>query len=223
MKQIIKIDNLQKSFSSYAGELKVLKGINMTIEKGEVIAIVGASGAGKSTLLHIMGTLDKPTSGKVYYDDRDIFQLNNKELSLFRNKTIGFIFQFHHLLPEFNSIENIILPGLISSMDKGYLMDNAQSLLNDLGLIKRNKHRPGELSGGEQQRIAVARALILNPLVVLADEPTGNLDSKTGEELFHLMLDLNKDKDTTFIIVTHNETLADKCHKVYEIVDGKLV
>ncbi len=222
MNQVIRTNKLRKSFLTDVEQLEVIKGIDLTIQQGQVIAIVGASGVGKSTLLHILGTIDRPTSGSVYYHDQDVFQFDDETLASFRNKTIGFIFQFHHLLPEFSAIENTIMPGLISGMNKEFLINKALTLLNELGLTKRLNHRPGELSGGEQQRVAVARALILDPLVVLADEPTGNLDTKTGEELFHLLLDLNNVKGTTFVIVTHNENLARKCHRVYEMIDGNL-
>ncbi len=219
---IIKATNLTKTFSTEAGELEVLKGIDLTIERGEVVSIVGASGAGKSTLLHVLGTIDRPSSGTVHYKNQEVSLFNDRTLAAFRNRMIGFVFQFHHLLPEFNTIENTIMPGLIMGMDRMVLNDRAESLLQELGLTKRFHHRPGELSGGEQQRVAVARALILDPIVVLADEPTGNLDTKTGQELFHLMLSLNREKGTTFVIVTHNDSLTKQCERVYEMVDGRL-
>ncbi|MBF0456759.1 MAG: ABC transporter ATP-binding protein [Nitrospirae bacterium] len=219
---MIKITNLSKSFPTEAGRLTVLDGVNMTIEKGKIISIMGASGAGKSTLLHVTGTLDRPTTGEVSYNGENVFQLDDKGLAAFRNKTIGFVFQFHNLLPEFNALENTIMPGLIAAIKRDELLERGRAILGELGLKDRLLHRPGELSGGEQQRVAVARALILDPLVVLADEPTGNLDTKTGERLIELLLDINRRKGTTFIIVTHNEAFAKKTDVIYVMVDGTL-
>lgn len=219
---MIQANNLKKSFSSPAGELEVLKGINLKIPAGEMVAIVGASGVGKSTLLHILGTLDRPTAGSVHYDGKDVFSLGERELTSFRNRTIGFVFQFHHLLPEFSAVENAMMPALISGMTYAEARKKALRLLDGLGVSARGEHRPGELSGGEQQRVAVARALILNPKAVLADEPTGNLDTATGEELFGLLVRLNKEHGITFVIVTHNESLSGRCHRVLKMVDGKM-
>ncbi|WP_420264092.1 ABC transporter ATP-binding protein [Candidatus Magnetominusculus dajiuhuensis] len=219
---MINITKLKKSFSTEAGPLTVLDGVDMVIEKGKIISIMGASGAGKSTLLHVTGTLDRPTSGEVSYNGEDVFKLSDRELAAFRNRTIGFVFQFHNLLPEFNALENTIMPGLIAGTEKEELLQRGRAILSELGLKDRLLHRPGELSGGEQQRVAVARALILEPLVVLADEPTGNLDTKTGEMLIELLLDINKKKGTTFIIVTHNEAFARKTDITYVMVDGAL-
>jgi lipoprotein-releasing system ATP-binding protein len=185
-------------------------------------AIMGPSGAGKSTLLHILGALDRPTSGSFLYEGEDIMSLRDDELSGFRNRNVGFVFQFHHLLPEFNALENVMLPGLISGTDRGVTMRKAEEILNDLGLSKRLHHKPGQLSGGEQQRVAVARALILEPSVVLADEPTGNLDTQTGEDLFDLLLELNS-QGITFIIVTHNDVLASRCERIIKMKDGRIV
>jgi lipoprotein-releasing system ATP-binding protein len=228
-KRVIRTENLKKSFTTDAGEIHVLRGIDLVTGEGEMVGIVGASGVGKSTLLHILGALDKPTSGNVFYDDTDIFSLSRNSLASFRNKKIGFVFQFHHLLPEFSAIENVMMPGLINRSQKSeagnqpeYIYRKAESLLGEMGLAGRKSHRPGELSGGEQQRVAVARALILEPKVVLADEPTGNLDTTTGEELFNIFIDLNKQKGITFIIVTHNELLSRRCHRVLKMVDGRL-
>lgn len=218
---MIEVKGLKKSFFLPAGEVKVLSGINLSISRGEMLAIVGVSGAGKSTLLHIMGTLDEPTSGNVLYENKDVFSLDDYSLAGFRNKSIGFVFQFHHLLPEFTAIENVLMPGLINMSGYKEIKERAEMLLGELGLSERKNHRPGELSGGEQQRVAVARALINEPKVVFADEPTGNLDTHTGEELFKLLLRLNEKKGITFVIVTHNESLSRQCHRVLEMVDGK--
>ena len=231
MTAVIEAQDLQKSFMTEAGELHVLKGIDLSINHGEMVGIVGASGVGKSTLLHILGALDKPTSGKVFCDGKDIFSLNGNALSSFRNKMIGFVFQFHHLLPEFTALENVMMPGLIGiSSHNQYarrltyqeVRDRAELILSEMGLSERQIHRPGELSGGEQQRVAVARALILEPKVILADEPTGNLDTATGEELFGIFVRLNREKGITFVIVTHNELLSSQCHRILKMVDGRL-
>jgi lipoprotein-releasing system ATP-binding protein len=224
MKNLIETLQLKKSFTTKAGELQVLKGIDLSIKEGEMVSIVGASGVGKSTLLHILGTLDRPTSGKVLYNGTDIFSLDEESLASFRNVTVGFVFQFHHLLPEFTALENVMMPGLINKK-AGYndIIGRAERLLNEMGLSERKGHRPGELSGGEQQRVAVARSLILEPKAVLADEPTGNLDMATGEELFNLLVNLNKEKGITFVIVTHNESLSKHCHRIFRMLDGKVV
>ena len=221
MANLIEAIQVNKSFKTEAGELNILRDINLTIAEGEMLGIIGASGAGKSTLLHILGTLDKPSSGKVLFQGKDVFSLDDAKLAEFRNSSIGFVFQFHHLLPEFNSLENVMLPGLISSRPYGETENRAKQILDELGLSKRLKHRPGELSGGEQQRVAVARALLQNPKIVLADEPTGNLDTSTGNSLFDLFIELNRKNRTTFVIVTHNKTLSDHCHRVLEMADGK--
>lgn len=223
MKVLIEVQNLKKSFPTEAGELHVLKGIDITIMEGEIVGIVGVSGAGKSTLLHILGALDRPTSGKVIYDGTDIFSLDENSLAYFRNKTVGFVFQFHHLLSEFTALENVMMPALISK-GSSYkeIREKAERLLDEMGLSERKRHRPGELSGGEQQRVAVARALILEPRVILADEPLGNLDTATGEELLNVLINLNKKKGITFVIVTHNESLSMHCHRVFKMVDGRI-
>lgn len=183
---------------------------------------MGASGAGKSTFLHIVGALDKPTSGKVRYGDTDVFGLDDTRLARFRNERVGFVFQFHHLLPEFSALENVMLPALIRRMGRDEAIDRASKILGDVGLGERLLHRPGELSGGEQQRVAVARALMLNPDVVLADEPTGNLDTHTGEAIHDLLCSINKQKNITFIIVTHNDKLAVRADRVLRMAEGKL-
>jgi lipoprotein-releasing system ATP-binding protein len=222
MGSLVEAAGIEKSFYPPAGELKILRGVDLAIGEGEVLAIVGASGVGKSTFLHVLGTLDRPTSGNVFYEGKDVFSLDNTALASFRNRTIGFVFQFHHLLPEFTALENVMIPGMMGSGDRAALASRAEDLLGELGVLERKDHRPGELSGGEQQRVAVARALILNPKVVLADEPTGNLDTATGEDLFNLLLKLNQDKGTTFVLVTHNESLSKRCHRTLKMVDGRL-
>lgn len=231
-KEILIVKNLKKTFLTKAGSLDVLKGIDFSAYKGEIVAITGASGAGKSTFLHIIGTIESPTSGEIIYKfDGEInpSKLSANALSDFRNKHIGFVFQFHYLLPEFNVIENVIMPELISKSsgdkkkNKHQLKERAFEILKNLGIHSRAYHRPGELSGGEQQRVAVARALIKNPPIVLADEPTGNLDSRSAQELFMLFQKINEDTGTTFIIVTHNESLAQKCTRRLKMVDGVLI
>lgn len=203
------------------GQLKVLKGIDLEVSKGEVVAIVGASGAGKSTLLHILGTLDVPDKGKVFIHDKDVFGQSSKDLAAFRNKSIGFVFQFHNLLPEFSSLENVMIPALIANhTHESEIRKRATSLLEMLGLRDRMEHKPSELSGGEQQRTAIARALINSPDLILADEPSGNLDSKNALELHKLFFQLRKDLNQTFIIVTHNEELSKMADRRVEIKDG---
>jgi lipoprotein-releasing system ATP-binding protein len=204
-------------------ELHVLEGIDLDIQQGEMLAIVGASGVGKSTFLHIIGGLDRPTSGKVLYGDLDVFGLNNDRIAQFRNERVGFVFQFHHLLPEFSALENVMMPALIRRIDRKDAARTAADILNEVGLGARLHHRPGELSGGEQQRVAVARALMLHPDVVLADEPTGNLDAHTGEAVHQLLQDINKQKGVTFVIVTHNDKLAIRADRVLRMTEGKLI
>ena len=216
---MIKATNIFKSY----GTLKVLKNVSLTINKGEIISIVGVSGAGKTTLLHILGTLDKPDSGLLEMNGTNIFSLNDKKLAAFRNKNIGFVFQFHHLLPEFTAIENVCIPAFIAGVSKSDAEEKANELLNFLGLSNRINHKPGELSGGEQQRVAVARALINNPSVILADEPSGNLDSATARELHQLFFVLREKFNQTFIIVTHNEELADMADRKLVMSDGNII
>jgi len=221
--ELIQVQNLYKSFGNGAKKVEVLRGIDLTFYQGERVAIVGASGVGKTTLLHILGTLDRPTSGKVLYGGQDVFALNEKDLALFRNQEIGFVFQFHHLLPEFNALENTMMPCLINGMSKKEASARAEDILVLVGLKERLSHKPGELSGGEQQRVAVARALVLEPKILLADEPTGNLDSKTGETVFSLLQELNRIKQVTLILVTHNPNLAEKMPRQIRLVDGKAI
>lgn len=202
------------------GALKVLKGVDLEVAEGEVVAIIGASGAGKSTLLHMLGTLDTPDQGKVEISGKDVFGQSQKELADFRNRNVGFVFQFHNLLPEFTTLENVMIPGMIAQQEQKALTSKATALLERLGLKDRLNHKPSELSGGEQQRTAVARALINSPGLVLADEPSGNLDSKNASELHHLFLDLRKDLKHTFVIVTHNMEFAGMADRKLEMRDG---
>jgi lipoprotein-releasing system ATP-binding protein len=209
-------------FKNY-GPLPVLKGVDITINKGEIVSISGSSGAGKSTLLHILGTLDNADKGDIKINGQHINYLHGKRLASFRNKHIGFVFQFHHLLPEFTAIENVSIPGWIAGKKKKEVMERASELLNILGLKNREEHKPQQLSGGEQQRVAVARALINNPSIVMADEPTGNLDSKNARELHNLFIDLRNRFQQTFLIVTHNEELAQMSDRILHMKDGKIV
>ncbi|MBM4138731.1 MAG: ABC transporter ATP-binding protein [Nitrospira sp.] len=220
---MINVTDLHKSFSMSTYDLPVLKGINLEVQRGEFIAIVGASGAGKSTLLHIIGTLDKPTSGTVTFDGQDLFQLTETQQAEVRNTRIGFVFQFHHLLPEFTALENAGMPALVQRRDAAAVEADAVALLTEVGLGKRLHHKPGELSGGEQQRVAVARALMQKPDLVLADEPTGNLDTHSGDALFGLMRDLNKSRGTTFVIVTHNDKLSFQTDRIVHMQDGLVI
>jgi len=219
---MIEARDLKKSFHLDQTEVHVLKGVTLEIKRGEMVAIVGASGVGKTTLLHILGTLDRPTSGTVRFDGDDVFAKDEQALADFRNRTIGFVFQFHHLLPEFTARENVMMPALIRRQEEAEARATAEAVLKEVGLEHRLEHRVGELSGGEQQRVAVARALVLQPNVVLADEPTGNLDTHTGEEVFRLMRDLNRAKGITFVIVTHNETLSNQANRIIRMVDGQI-
>lgn len=219
---MITVTDLSKTFRIGDQTLSVLKGINLKIERGELIAVVGASGAGKSTLLHILGLLDRPTTGTVRFDGQDLFQLSESAQAEFRNRRIGFVFQFHHLLPEFTALENACMPAYIQRRSPDEVMPEAEEILRQVGLGLRLHHKPGELSGGEQQRVAVARALLQRPDLVLADEPTGNLDSHTGEALFGLMRDLNKVRGTTFVIVTHNDKLSDQADRIVHMQDGQI-
>ena len=221
MKELIQAQQLFKSFGNGDKRVEVLKGIDLTLLEGERAAIVGASGVGKTTLLHILGTLDRPTSGKVLYQGQDILALNERDLAIFRNRQMGFVFQFHHLLPEFNALENTMMPCLIQGIPKKEAALRAEAILTLVGLKGRLSHKPGELSGGEQQRVAVARALVLEPKVLLADEPTGNLDARTGESVFDLLQELNHMKGVTLIVVTHNLKLADRLSRQIHLVDGK--
>jgi lipoprotein-releasing system ATP-binding protein len=212
--------DLHKSFPMGKGSVHVLKGINLEVNEGQIVAIVGPSGVGKSTLLHILGTLDRPTKGTVIINHTEVFDYDEKMLAAFRNKTVGFVFQFHHLLPEFTAVENVMMPSMIGGFDKEQMRKRAKFLLTEVGLEDRLDHRPGELSGGELQRVAVARALMNDPRIVLADEPSGNLDQKASKALHELLWNLCRKYQRTFIIVTHNLELARSADKVVELFDG---
>lgn len=215
---MITIKNIHKSF----GNLHVLKGVNLDIQKGKIVAIVGKSGAGKTTLLQILGTLERPDEGTIIIDNKDVYALNENEIADFRNKHIGFIHQFHQLLPEFNALENVMIPGLIATMKYEDVQNKAEILLTELGLGERLLHKPSELSGGEKQRVALARAMIMSPDVILADEPSGSLDSSNKEELHRLLLYLSRQYKQTIIVVTHDRDLANICDEIIELKDGKI-
>ncbi|MFH0813549.1 MAG: ABC transporter ATP-binding protein [Pseudomonadota bacterium] len=218
---LIQIRDLCKTFGTGQKHVEALRGLSFDIYEQEFISIVGASGAGKSTLLHILGTLDRPSGGHIYYRGEDIFSWNDKKMAQFRNHRIGFVFQMHHLLPEFTALENTMMPALIRGMKKRIAAVNAEAILVKLGLENRIHHKPGELSGGEQQRVAIARALILKPEIILADEPTGNLDSETGNEVFDLLISLNREEKIVMAVVTHNERLSAKIPRCIILQDGK--
>lgn len=205
------------------GNLRVLKGVDIHIKKGEIVAITGKSGAGKSTLLHILGTLDQSDAGTILFENNDISHFNNKELAKFRNREIGFIFQFHYLLPEFTALENVCIPGYIAKRNENEVMEEAKKLLDYLGLTDRMQHKPGALSGGEQQRVSVARALINKPSVIFADEPSGNLDIQSSQELHSLIFKLRNDFTQTFVLVTHNTELANMSDRCLVMRDGQIV
>jgi lipoprotein-releasing system ATP-binding protein len=219
---LVVIENITKTFQHMGRALDVLKGIDLTIEQGQILAIVGPSGAGKSTLLHCIGTLDLPTSGRIRFGGEELTTMRSSRLAAVRNRDVGFVFQFHHLLPEFNALENIMLPGLIAGRPRKDMEKRASLLLEEVGLMDRATHRPGELSGGEQQRVAVARALSLEPRMVLADEPTGNLDSHTSESIHELFFDINRRHNTTIVVVTHNPSFADSMPRVVHLLDGRV-
>lgn len=221
MELLLKTTDIKKSYKiDKKNRLQVLKGINIEIFKGEIIAIVGKSGAGKSTLLHILGTLDKADSGKLEIEGKNVSAFNDKELAHFRNTSVGFIFQFHHLLPEFTALENVLMPSLIEGKNA---KEKAKELLKITGVLGREDHKPSEISGGEAQRVAIARALINSPKIVLADEPTGNLDTENANAIINLIFDLRKQLNHTFIIVTHNEDFANKCDRIIKMQDGLII
>lgn len=220
--KLVRINSLQKGFPSPGGRITILGGVDMCLEKGDTMAIVGASGIGKSTLLHILGALDRPDEGKVFISGKDIFALDDTRLARFRNRTIGFVFQFHHLLQEFTALENVMMPSMISRVKKGEAKQKAKTMLERVGLENRMEHRVTDLSGGEQQRVALARALTESPALLLADEPTGNLDRKNSEVIHNLLLELNQDLDMTLVVVTHNPDLAGLMERRVTLLEGKL-
>jgi lipoprotein-releasing system ATP-binding protein len=222
MSNLLEVRGLSKSYTAGTNTLEVLSGIDIDLEAGTTTALVGASGAGKSTLMHLLGALDRPTSGTVSFRSEDIFKKNERQLAAFRNRSIGFVFQFHHLLPEFTALENVMMPALIARIPRSEAIAMAQALLQDVGLGQRLTHRPGELSGGEQQRVAIARALVLDPELLLADEPTGNLDMKTSDGIHAMLTELQIKKGLTLVIVTHNERLAAAMGTTIHLVDGRV-
>ncbi len=223
MKPMLRIENIYKSFENNGQIIQVLKGVSLQVLPGDSLAITGPSGAGKSTLLNIMGTLELPSEGNVFFDNFDVYQMDEVSLSKTRNREIGFVFQLHHLLPEFNAEENTMIPAIISGCSKRESAEMASAILSQMGLKDRLNHRVGELSGGEQQRVAIARALIMEPKLLLADEPTGNLDKETGDEIAKLLLSLNKSKGLALVIATHNLELAHQMSKQLQLVDGRFV
>ncbi|MFA7060559.1 MAG: ABC transporter ATP-binding protein [Pedobacter sp.] len=222
MSSLLEARGLCKTYVIGPNRVEVLKGIDLDLAQGTTVALVGASGAGKSTLLHLLGALDRPTDGTILYRDENLFNKNDRDLAVFRNKCIGFVFQAHHLLPEFTALENVMMPALIARMARDKASAMAEELLADVGLAHRMNHRPGELSGGEQQRVAIARALALSPEILLADEPTGNLDMKTSEGVHAVLAELQQKKGLTLVVVTHNERLAADMGRVVRLADGRL-
>jgi len=218
---VIRVNDLKKTFIKDGNHIEVLKGLNLEIRRGESLAMLGVSGAGKSTLIHILGALDHPTSGKVLFDDIDIFSWDDNKIAVFRNRKIGFVFQLHNLLPEFSALENTMMPALIHGLSRREAKQRAETLLQSVGLGHRFTHKSGELSGGEQQRVAVARALVMEPDILLADEPTGNLDTETGKKIEDILLELNISKKITLVVVTHNKSLADRMQKRVGLRDGR--
>ena len=219
---MLRLNDVHKTFMHFGNPIEVLKGVNLEVGNGDSLAIMGASGVGKSTLLNIIGSLDPPTSGAVLFKNQNLYEMDNASLCRFRNREIGFVFQFHHLLPEFNAVENAMIPALIRRHGRRDALEMARKGLIKVGLEKRLGHRVGELSGGEQQRAAIARALIMKPKLIVADEPTGNLDWLTGQEIAELLVRLNKEEDLAMVIATHNHKLAEKMSRQKEIVDGKI-
>ena len=219
---MIILTNLSKTFLKDGNKIEVLRDLNLEIKKGESLAILGVSGAGKSTLIHILGTLDHPTSGNISINGMNVFEWDENKMAKFRNSTIGFVFQFNNLLPEFDALENTMMPALISGMPKKLAVQKAYNLLEEVGLGQRTRHKPGELSGGEQQRVAIARALIMEPEILLADEPTGNLDTETGKRIEDILVNLNATKKITLVIVTHNKLLSERMSGKIGLRDGKI-
>lgn len=219
---MLELKNIYKSFELDGNTINVLNGIDITVDPGETIAIIGASGAGKSTLMNIMGTLEPPSKGVVMFEGQDVGAMDESRICHLRNREVGFVFQFHHLLPEFNALENTTMPALIAGIERKSARESAIRILKSVGLVNRLSHRVGELSGGEQQRVAIARALIMGPKILLADEPTGNLDRATGEEIIDMLLHIKEEQNLSLVIVTHNQKLAERMSKVMEIVDGRI-
>jgi lipoprotein-releasing system ATP-binding protein len=219
----IEIRDLGKTYMMDGARIEALKGVDLDIDRGDSLAILGVSGAGKSTLLHILGTLDHPTEGTFLYDGVSIFDWSEKKLAEFRNRKVGFVFQFHHLLPEFTSLENTMMPALIAGQTRSEARRKAEAILDEVGLTERRTHKPGELSGGEQQRVAVARALVMEPEMLLADEPTGNLDTETGSRIHEMLAQLNRTRGITLVVVTHNQSLADRMSRCIGLRDGRIV
>ncbi len=220
--QVIVTKGLEKSYAMGSGEVMALSGVDLEVAHGEMVAVMGVSGAGKTTLLHLLGALDRPTKGEVILEGKSLYERSEVELARLRNQHVGFVFQFHHLLPEFSGLENVMIPGLLRGARKKEVEEQAKELLSRMGLADRWNHRPGELSGGEQQRVAIARALINNPSVVLADEPTGNLDSSTAGTIFELLREINERNRQTILVATHNASMAEKMDRVIAVVDGKI-
>jgi len=219
---VIRLEQMTKIFVKDGNRIEVLRGIDLEIARGDSLAVLGVSGAGKSTLIHILGTLDHPTSGSLFIDGLNVFRWNERKLAEFRNRKIGFVFQFHHLLPEFTSWENAMMPALIHGLSKEEARRRARDILVELGLEHRLTHKPGELSGGEQQRVALARAMVMEPEILLADEPTGNLDTETGKKVEDLLLNFNQNKNVTLVVVTHNKSLADRMSRSIGLRDGRV-
>ncbi|MFT6991847.1 MAG: lipoprotein-releasing system ATP-binding protein [Paraglaciecola sp.] len=222
MSELLKCTNLSKEYNDGENSVKVLKNINFSINKAEQVAIVGSSGSGKSTLLHLLGALDKPTSGQVTFEQQDIFTFSSNQQAQFRNQSLGFVYQFHHLLPEFSALENVAMPLLIAKKAIKQANESAMAMLDKVGLSHRYKHKPAELSGGERQRVAIARALVTQPKLILADEPTGNLDQKTGESIYQLLSDLREQMHTSFVVVTHDTQLAKRLDRSLNLIGGCL-
>jgi len=219
---MIEVRGLSKSFGAGSGRVEVLRGIDLAIARGERLAVVGASGAGKTTLMHILGGLDHPTTGRVFIEGGDLFALKGPALDAFRNRTVGFVFQFHQLLPEFTALENVMMPALVARKSQGEAASMARHLLEEVGLSHRLTHKPGELSGGEQQRVAIARALVMSPQLLLADEPTGNLDSRTSDGIYRLLHQMHETRGLTMVIVTHSEVLAGRLDRIIHMEDGRI-
>jgi|TARA_R110002111_G_scaffold15724_6_gene40903 lipoprotein-releasing system ATP-binding protein len=222
MNELLRCTNLTKEYTDGENSVKVLKSINFSINKAEQVAIVGSSGSGKSTLLHLLGALDKPTSGQVLFEQQDIFSFSSNQQAQFRNQSLGFVYQFHHLLPEFSALENVAMPLLIAKKPVKQANEVAMAMLDKVGLSHRYRHKPAELSGGERQRVAIARALVTQPKLILADEPTGNLDQTTGESIYQLLSDLREQMFTSFVVVTHDTQLAKRLDRSLNLVDGYL-